>query len=70
MQEKSIKQFIGEMKQAFGDGIHSMQVKDAQGNVLKQTDNWIDEDIFLKMERQHFIQWQQSERVTHDYRRK
>ncbi len=34
MAEKSIKQFIGEMKEAFGDGIHSMQVTDAQGNVL------------------------------------
>lgn len=51
MQEKSIKQFIGEMKLAFGDGIHSMQVKDAEGNVIKQTDNWIDEVTFLKMEK-------------------
>lgn len=54
MQEKSIKQFIGEMKQALAvygaDGIHSMQVKDAEGNVVKQTDNWIDEVTFLKME--------------------
>jgi hypothetical protein len=55
MAEKSIKQFIGEMKDALAfygaDGIHSMQVLDAQGMVIKQTDNWIDEATFLKMEK-------------------
>lgn len=64
MPEKSIKQFIGEMKEAFGDGIHSMQVLDAHGVVIKQTDNWIDEVTFLKMEKLRKQQAQITERVS------
>ncbi len=51
MAEKTIQEWITEMKVAFGDGIHSMQVLDAHGNVFKQTDNWVDQEIFLKAER-------------------
>lgn len=49
--EKTIKEFIKEMKDAFGDGIESMQVKDLQGNIIKQTDNWMDEAQFIKAEK-------------------
>ena len=52
MTEKTTKQWIAEMKAAFGDGIHSIQVRLPDGTVFKQTDNWIDEDVFLKMEKQ------------------
>lgn len=50
-QEKTIKAFIAEMKNAFGDGIASMQVKDSQGNIIKQTDNWMDEAQFIKAQK-------------------
>jgi hypothetical protein len=43
-----------------------MQVKDAQGNVIKQTEHWIDEDTFLKIERQRFLHWQKSERLGNE----
>lgn len=49
--EKTIKEFIKEMKDAFGDGIESMQVKDLQGNIIKQTNNWMDEAQFIKAEK-------------------
>lgn len=51
MTEKTTKQWIAEMKAAFGDGIHSIQVRLPDGTVFKQTDNWIDEATFLKMEK-------------------
>jgi len=49
--EKTIKEFIKEMKDAFGDGIESMQVRDLQGNIIKQTNNWMDEAQFIKAEK-------------------
>ncbi len=69
MAEKSIKQFISECKDAFGDDI-AIQVRLADGTGLKQTDNWIDEDTFLKMERQRFMQWQKLERVYDGFNRR
>lgn len=39
------------MKDAFGDGIAAMQVKDLQGNIIKQTDNWMDEAQIIKAEK-------------------
>jgi hypothetical protein len=51
MTEKSIKDWITEMKAAFGEDIHSIQVKNAHGVVVKQSENWIDEATFLKMEK-------------------
>ena len=39
------------MKDAFGDGIESMQVKDIEGNIIKQTNNWMDEAQFIKAEK-------------------
>lgn len=50
MAEKTTRQFIKEMKQAFGADI-AIQVRLPDGTVFKQTDNWIDEAIFLKAER-------------------
>jgi hypothetical protein len=74
MAEKSIKQFIGEVKAALAaygdDGIHSMQVKDAQGNVIKQTEHWIDESTFLKAERLRRLATQKDERTSNGYNRK
>jgi hypothetical protein len=49
--EKTIKEFIKEMRDAFGDGIEAMQVKDLQGNIIKQTDNWMDEAQFIKAQK-------------------
>jgi len=49
--EKTIKEFIKDMRDAFGDGIESMQVKDAAGNIIKQTNNWMDEAQFIKAEK-------------------
>jgi hypothetical protein len=51
IQEKTIKEFIKEMRDAFGDGIAAMQVKDQQGNIIKQTDNWMDEAQIIKAEK-------------------
>ena len=45
------------MKLAFGEGIESMQVKDAAGNVVKQTNNWMEEADFIKAENFKNRQW-------------
>jgi hypothetical protein len=57
MAAKSIQEFITEWKAVIGSDL-AIQVRLIDGTVLKQTDNWIDEDMFLKMERQRFMEWQ------------
>jgi hypothetical protein len=48
--EKSIKQFVGEMITAFGDGIHAIQIRDAAGNVVKQSAGFLEDEEIIAAE--------------------
>lgn len=50
--EKSINQFTREMIEVFGIENLAIRLTDADGNLIKKTDNWIDEAEFIRRERQ------------------
>lgn len=51
--DKTVNQFTKEMIEAFGLENLSIRLTDVDGNLIKQTDNWIDEAEFIKREKQY-----------------
>lgn len=51
--DKTVNKFTKEMIEAFGLENLAIRLTDVDGNLIKQTDNWIDEAEFIKREKQH-----------------
>ena len=53
MVEKTTNQFTREMIEAFGIENMAIRLTTIDGELIKQTDNWIDEAEFIRKEKQH-----------------
>lgn len=52
LKEKSINEFTKEMIEAFGLDQLAIRVTGPDGKVYKQTNNWVDEEQLIKMEKE------------------
>jgi hypothetical protein len=69
MIEKTIKEFVSEMKSEFGNGI-AIKVTGPDGKVFKQTDNWIEEELFIKQEKLMRLKLANESKANNGYRYK
>ena len=53
MINKTTNQFTKEMIEAFGIENLAIRLSTLEGELIKQTDNWIDEAEFIRKEKQH-----------------
>jgi hypothetical protein len=51
--DKTTNQFTKEMIEAFGIDQLAIRLSTLDGELIKQTDNWIDEAEFIRIEKQH-----------------
>ncbi len=62
--EKSINEFVKDCIAVFGLDNLSIQVRDASGVVVKQSQNWIEEEDFIRAENYRNRQWRNQYQPT------
>jgi hypothetical protein len=69
--DKTTNQFTKEMIEAFGIDQLAIRLSTLDGELIKKTDNWIDESEFIRVEKQHKAREsaQNNQKGTYGYKR-
>jgi hypothetical protein len=69
--DKTTNQFTKEMIEAFGIENLAIRLSTINGDLIKQTDNWVDDDEFIRSEKQHKARQsaQNNQRGSNGYKR-
>jgi hypothetical protein len=70
MIEKTIKEFVKEMREVFGDDQLEVCVWGPDGQVLTKTKNWVDEELFIKQEKLMRLKLANESKANNGYRYK